>query len=98
MLENILGTPPPPPPPNVPDLKEEKNGPLVGTLRQRMEKHRADPNCASCHARMDPIGFAFENFDGVGAWRKQDGENKIDSAVYDLVSANTQKYDLYKMK
>src|SRR5262249_21218600 len=66
-LEQILGTPPPPPPPNVPELKQD--GMLVGTLRQRMEQHRKDPTCASCHARMDPIGFAFENYDAVGAWR-----------------------------
>ena len=80
VLENILGTPPPPPPPNVPDLKEGKGIALAGTLRQRMEQHRANPNCASCHARMDPIGFAFENFDGVGGWRKEDGNLPIDSA------------------
>ncbi|MEO6035187.1 MAG: DUF1592 domain-containing protein, partial [Verrucomicrobiota bacterium] len=78
VLENILGTPPPPPPPNVPELKEGKGTPLTGTLRQRMVQHRADPNCASCHARMDPIGFAFENFDGIGAWRKEDDKLPID--------------------
>ncbi len=77
VLENLLGTPPPPPPPDVSDLKDET--PLSGTLRQQLEQHRADPNCASCHARMDPIGFAFENFDGTGAWRLQDGKNTIDS-------------------
>jgi len=77
VLENILGTPPPPPPPDVPELKETK---LTGTLRQRMEQHRENPSCASCHARMDPIGFGFENFDGIGAWRKQDGEFAIDPA------------------
>ena len=78
VLENILGTPPPPPPPNVPELKEDKGQQLTGTLRQRMEQHRADPNCASCHARMDPIGFGLENFDGIGAWRLQEGNAKID--------------------
>jgi hypothetical protein len=75
VLENILGTPPPPPPPDVPELKEVK---LVGTLRQRMEQHRANPTCASCHARMDPIGFGFENFDGIGAWRLRDDGFPID--------------------
>jgi len=75
VLENILGTPPPPPPPDVPELKEVK---LVGTLRQRMEQHRENAMCASCHARMDPIGFGFENFDGIGAWRRKDDGFAID--------------------
>jgi hypothetical protein len=75
VLENILGTPPPPPPPDVPELKEVK---LVGTLRQRMEQHRENSMCASCHSRMDPIGFGFENFDGVGAWRRKDDGFAID--------------------
>lgn len=76
VLEQILGTPPPPPPPNVPELKEQ--GPLTGTLRQQMEQHRANPSCAGCHARMDPIGFAFENFNAIGAFRTQDGSAPID--------------------
>jgi hypothetical protein len=80
VLENILGAAPPPPPPNVPELKEGKDVALTGTLRQRMEQHRADPNCASCHARMDPIGFGFENFDGIGAWREREGEFDIDAS------------------
>lgn len=75
VLENILGTPPPPAPPNVPELKEVK---LTGTLRQRLEQHRENPTCASCHARMDPIGFGFENFDGIGAFRQKDEEFPID--------------------
>lgn len=87
VLENILGTPPPPPPPDVPELKEAK---LTGTLRQRMEQHRENPSCASCHARMDPIGFGFENFDGIGAWRKKDGDAAIDPAGQ-LVSGETFK-------
>jgi hypothetical protein len=79
VLENVLGTPPPPPPPNVPPL--EKEGVVAtGTLRHQMEQHRADPNCASCHARMDPIGFALENFDGIGQWRTEDGDAKIDAS------------------
>jgi mono/diheme cytochrome c family protein len=68
ILENLLGSPPPPPPPNVPSLKEDKDASQL-TMRQRMEQHRANPVCASCHARMDPLGFALENFDGLGRWR-----------------------------
>jgi mono/diheme cytochrome c family protein len=78
ILENILGTPPPPPPPDVPELSEQKE--LTGSLRQKMEQHRRDPNCATCHQRMDPLGFGFENFDGIGAWRTRDGEFTIDPA------------------
>ncbi|MDB6055338.1 MAG: Protein of unknown function (DUF1587)/Protein of unknown function (DUF1592)/Protein of unknown [Verrucomicrobiales bacterium] len=85
VLENILGTPPPPPPPDVPALSEKE---LTGTLRQRMEAHRDNPVCASCHARMDPIGFGFEHFDGIGAWREKDGTNSIDPAGK-LVSGET---------
>ena len=71
ILEQILGAPPPPPPPDVPILKDDRDGPLKGSLRQRMEQHRANPSCASCHARMDPLGFGFENFDAIGAWRDE---------------------------
>jgi len=78
VLEQMLGTPPPPPPPDVPELKEDKDTKLVGSLRERMEQHRKDPGCASCHSRMDPIGFGFENFDAVGAWRTKEGEFAID--------------------
>jgi hypothetical protein len=80
VLEQILGTPPPPAPPNVPKLADDNKGPLVGTLRQRMEQHRKNPICASCHAQMDPIGFGLENFDAVGKWRDQDGGLPIDSS------------------
>lgn len=81
ILENILGTPPPPPPPGVDELKDDKEGAvLTGTLRQRMEQHRANPNCATCHQRMDPLGFGFENFDAVGAWRSQDGKEPVDAS------------------
>ena len=69
VMENILGTPPPPPPPGVPSLESKE---LKGTLRERMEQHRKDPTCASCHERMDTIGFAFEHFDGVGQYRSDD--------------------------
>jgi hypothetical protein len=78
ILENILGTPPPPPPPGVEELKEDKEAVLSGSLRQRMEQHRANPNCASCHQRMDPLGFGFENFDAIGAWRTHEGKHAID--------------------
>ena len=76
VLEQLLGTPPPPPPPNVPALEDQ--GELKGSLRQVMEMHRKNPTCASCHARMDPIGFGFENFDAIGAWRDKDGEYAVD--------------------
>jgi cytochrome c5 len=69
LLENLLGSPPPPPPPNVPDLKERNAEGRILSLRQRMEQHRRQPQCASCHSRMDPLGFALENFDAVGRWR-----------------------------
>jgi hypothetical protein len=68
VLENILGTPPPPPPPNVPSLKDDKDVKAL-TMRQRMEQHRANPACAICHTRMDPLGFALENFDAIGRFR-----------------------------
>ena len=80
ILEQILGTPPLPPPPDVEDLAEDEEAILSGSLRQRMEEHRKNPNCAVCHRRMDALGFAFENFDGVGAWREFDGKFLIDPA------------------
>ncbi|MGL4422061.1 MAG: DUF1592 domain-containing protein, partial [Gemmataceae bacterium] len=70
VLENLLGYSPPPPPPEVPELPAVKE--LKGTLRQQMEQHRANPNCTNCHAKLDPIGFALENFDGIGRWRDKD--------------------------
>ena len=76
MLENILGTPPPPPPPNVPALKETKETQRL-TMRQRMEQHRANPVCASCHSRMDPLGFALDSFDAIGKWRTTETAAKI---------------------
>jgi hypothetical protein len=77
ILDNILNTPPPPPPPDVPELEEQK-GEIKGSLRQRMEQHRAKAICASCHQRMDPLGFGFENFDGIGAWRTREGKFAIE--------------------
>jgi hypothetical protein len=78
ILTNILGTPPTPPPPNVPELKENSEEGKPRSLRERMEVHRTDPVCAGCHRVMDPIGFALENFDGVGHWRTTDDGAAID--------------------
>ena len=78
VLEQMLGTPPPPPPPDVPELDEK--GVLTGSLRQQMEQHRKNPSCAACHAKMDPLGFAFENFDAVGAYRWKEGKTNIDAS------------------
>jgi hypothetical protein len=78
ILENILGTPPPPPAPDVPELPP--TGELKGTLRQQMEQHRSNPSCASCHSKLDPLGFGLENFDAVGGWRDTDNKQKIDSS------------------
>ena len=78
ILENILNQPPPPPPDNVPALDDDHRQ-LTGTLRQKMEQHRADPTCASCHQKMDPLGFALENYDAIGAWRDTDGKDKVDA-------------------
>jgi len=81
ILENLFAAPPPPAPPNVPELPEgTEREPLVGTLRERMERHRADPGCAACHRLMDPLGFGLENYDPVGAWRTTDGEADIDAS------------------
>jgi mono/diheme cytochrome c family protein len=87
VMEVLLGTPPPPPPPNVPDLEataEAEDGRLR-TVRERMEQHRANPACASCHRMIDPIGLALENFDVTGAWRIKDNGTPVDaaSALYD---------------
>ena len=78
ILEQVRGAPPPPPPPDVPELKEGKDVVLTGSLRQRMEQHRANPACASCHSKMDPLGFGLENYNAVGAWRDKDGSFPVD--------------------
>jgi mono/diheme cytochrome c family protein len=81
LLENILGAPPPPPPANVPSLKDTDDSGKPTSVRERMERHRKNPVCASCHARMDPLGFALENFDGIGRLRTVDeGETRIDAS------------------
>ncbi len=92
VLEVLLGSPPPPPPPNVPTL-EETEGAEDGrflTVRERMEQHRANPACSSCHNVIDPIGLSFENFDVTGAWRARDEGNRIDasSELYDGTPLN----------
>ena len=80
VLETLLGSPPPPPPANVPPLEEnDRRNPT--SLRERMELHRGSPVCASCHRRMDPLGFAMENFDAIGRWREDDGGARIDSII-----------------
>ena len=78
ILEEILGTPPPPPPPGVSDLPDAAPGLASGSVRDRLERHRSNADCASCHARMDPLGFGLENFDAVGALRERDENQPID--------------------
>jgi hypothetical protein len=82
ILESIAGTPPSPPPPNVEAFKENKEGEQAKTVRQIMEQHRASPSCNACHGVMDPLGFAFENYDSIGMWRAKDkfARTVIDSA------------------
>ena len=80
ILENILGTPPPPPPPNVPDLEENRPGEEARSLRERLEQHRSNPACASCHAMIDPAGLALENFDAIGRMRTTEEGGIIDTA------------------
>jgi hypothetical protein len=81
LLENILGTPPPPPPPDVPALKDKGANGQRQSVRQRLEEHRQNPVCATCHSQMDPLGFALEHFDAVGGWRNQDdGRTPVDAS------------------
>ena len=79
MLDAILGTPPPPPPPNVPALDDVKGASATATLRERLAQHRDNVACASCHSRIDPLGFALENYDVLGRWRTEDNGGQIDS-------------------
>lgn len=88
VMEVLLGTPPPPPPPNVPALEETKATADSGrslSVRQRMEQHRSNPSCTSCHRVIDPLGLALENFDVTGKWRVNDGDVPVDASgtVYD---------------
>jgi hypothetical protein len=80
ILENILAAAPPPPPPNIPALNATKNGKTM-TVREQMEMHRANPVCASCHTKMDPLGFSLENFDAVGAWRNGYAGQLVDASA-----------------
>jgi hypothetical protein len=92
IMDNVIGSPPPSPPPPcplppgqtgvcVPAFPENTSGGRVMTVRERMEQHRANPVCASCHARMDPLGFSLENYDATGQWRTRDGDSKIDASA-----------------
>ncbi|MYC65189.1 MAG: DUF1592 domain-containing protein [Acidobacteriia bacterium] len=80
ILENLFGMPPPPPPPDIPELEEAAPEGEHLTLRELMTLHSQSPTCASCHVRMDPIGFALENFDAIGRWRDKDGDVPIDAS------------------
>ncbi len=80
VLENILSAPPPAPPPNVPSLESSNKDGKALSVRQMLEMHRANPACASCHARMDPLGLSLENFDAIGRWRTTDAGNAIDAS------------------
>jgi hypothetical protein len=82
LLENILGSPPPPPPANIPSLKDRGEDGKILSVREQMEQHRKNPACMGCHARMDPLGFALENFDAIGRWRTTSGagDTPIDSS------------------
>ena len=81
LLANILGAPPPPPPPDIPALDEAGPGDSPRSLRERMERHRSSPACASCHQRMDPLGFSLENFDALGKWRAISDGAAIDASA-----------------
>ena len=93
LLENLLNDPPPPPPPAVPEIDLADPEIMKLTLKQRMENHRNDPACFSCHAKIDPWGIAFENYDAIGRWR-----NKIGKAKVDASSMLFNKYELNGMR
>ena len=80
ILDNLLASPPPPPPPDVPALRDHAGGRQL-TAREQLEMHRTNPACAACHVKMDPLGFALENFDAVGGWRTSDAGQPIDVAA-----------------
>src|SRR5262249_44580881 len=80
ILDNLLGAPPPPPPPAAGPIKEKADDGKPHSVRERMEEHRANPICATCHKLMDPIGFSLENFDAVGAWRSRESDVPIDAS------------------
>ena len=80
ILDNLLGTPPPAPPADVPPLEEERSNTRIVSMRERMEAHRQNPQCAVCHRMMDPAGLSMENFDAIGRWRDAEGGSSIDSS------------------
>jgi hypothetical protein len=80
VLEQFLGAPPPPPPPEVTPLRDDRAVETAVTMRRRMELHRANPSCAVCHNRLDPLGFGLENYDGIGGWRDKDAGVAVDSS------------------
>jgi hypothetical protein len=80
VLENLLGTPPPAPPADVPDLEENEPGQAARSLRERLEEHRENPACATCHAVMDPLGMALENFDAIGRFRTREPGGMVDAS------------------
>ena len=79
ILETLLGDTPPPPPPGIPPLDEDSHEEEAQSLRQRLEQHRADPACATCHDKMDPLGFSLENYDVLGRWRTEEGGRLVDA-------------------
>jgi hypothetical protein len=81
LLDTILGAPPPPPPPDVPALKDSNAGGKPSSVRERLEEHRKNAACAVCHVRMDPLGFALENFDGIGAWRSMSDGSPVNASA-----------------
>jgi hypothetical protein len=80
IISNLMNTPPLPPPAVVPDLEESAHKDKPSTVREQLERHRANPTCGACHRNIDPVGFALENFDAVGAWRARDGRLPIDAS------------------
>jgi hypothetical protein len=80
ILENVLGTPPPSPPANVPPFPENEAGKVPRSVRERLENHRKNPVCASCHSIMDPIGLGLENFDAIGQWRTREPGGAVDAS------------------
>ncbi len=80
IVGTILGTPPPPPPPDVPELEDAKADGKILTLRQMLELHRENPECAACHAKIDPMGFSLENFDPIGQWRDKIDDVQVDAS------------------
>jgi mono/diheme cytochrome c family protein len=92
LLSNVLGTPPPPPPPNVPKLEESSTSHPT-SLRERLEQHRRNAVCATCHSQMDPLGFALEHFDAIGGWRAKDGTTAIDDTAVAASGENFEGLD-----